>query len=300
VVARRQKVRFYRVEPRLIREDPWPNDDFPRHELSAAIRAREASTDRYVDVGSHIVMGLSGNTRPAYSEWSLYRVRRDELPDEETAGVITPLDLPAPSNLAEGAHLVTFRRNIVGIIGRREAPGRSAIGDYIEALLTDPRRSARLVPLIRPDVMALLTGVELVAATIRVAAGNATAVARASSTLGGAARSLSRQTSAASVEFTLRAGRTRPERREFRRDILQMLRPVRDSAANQVEKLEVEYISEEAGRQIVNLLGDDITVNLDVDMEVQRRSVPAEQAYEAIRQGYNEALAQLNQAIELG
>lgn len=298
--SRRQKVHFYRAEPRLVREAAWPKNEFPMTELATAINTRARSHSRYVDVGYQTFMALAGTTKPAYAEWSLYKVRRDQLPDEETNGRVRPLPLPATSNLAEGAHLVVFRRNIIGVLGRREAPGRGAICGYVEEVLAKSGRSVVLTPIIRPDVMALLTNAVLVSAAVRVTAGNAGAVSQANRTLGGAARDLSREASAESIEFVLRAGRSIRERRNFGRGILRMVRPVRNSASNQVDKLEVTYISEEAGRQVVDLLGDDITVNVEVDAAGGRRSVAAVDAYEAIRAAYREALEQLNQAIQLG
>jgi hypothetical protein len=297
---RRLKVRFYRAEPRRVHDEPWPNDLFPLDEFIDAVTKRAPTDDRYVDVGANSVMATLGTRAPAYMPWSLYRVRRDELPDEEQDGAISQLVLPDTSNLAEGAHIVVFRRNIVGVCRRQESPGRGDICGYAEAVLRGHRRSVLLTPIVRPDVMSLLTHAELVAATIKVTAGNAPALARVNQTLGGAARNLSRASSATTVAITVGAGRTVQDRRNFRRDVLGMLRPVKNEVSERLEKLEVEYISEDAGRQVIDLLGDDISVSAEVDVDAARRGVPPEQAYRAIRDAYSEALEQINVAIQLG
>lgn len=298
---RRMKVRFYLAEPRRVRDAPWPNNQFPASELVEAIEKREGSADRYVEAGGYRMMGLRGTTAPAFMTWSLYKVRHDELPDEEQDGAVGPLDLSDASNLAEGTHIVCFERNIVGVYGRKEAPGRGLIRAYVERVLEDRGRSLQLTPIVRPDVMALLAGAELVTGTLRIAAGNANAVSASSRSLASAARNLTRETSSTSVELTLRAGRSSQERRSFRRELLPIFRRAQGrDQRHRFEKLEVEYISEEAGRQVVDLLGDDITVVQDVEVQASRRSVPPGEGYQAIRDGYNAVVEQLNAALSMG
>jgi len=156
VPSRQLTIRFYLAERRRVTDAPWPNDQFPRQNLRAAIVARAPTDDRYVNAGGYKTMGMAGSQLPAFSAWSLYKVRNDELPDEETAGAIQPLDLPADSNLAEGAHIVRFDRNIVGIYRTYEAPGRGAITRYVERVLEPSHWSLDLLPIPRPDIMGFL------------------------------------------------------------------------------------------------------------------------------------------------
>lgn len=297
------RVRFYRAEPRLTNDKPWPNDEFPRSELRKAVTDRKDSTDRYVRVGYDTLLCVPGEHAPARDAFTFYKVRHDHLPDQERAGEVTRLGLPSDANLAEAAHVVMFDRNIVGICRRLESPGRAVIGHYIDKVLRNhnPKRTVVFAPIVRPDVMQLLQNRELVSATVKVAAGNADAIARASRTAGEATRSLARESSSTAVTFTLHAGRSVQERRAFRQRVLStILGPIHARERPHVEKLEVEYISTDSGRQVINLLGDDISVFAHVELPAGRRFVTPQAGYQAIREAYGEALAELNAALQLG
>jgi hypothetical protein len=298
-------VSFFRAEPRRVRDPEWPEGLYPFHEFAEAVALRAATDDRYVEAAGHTLLGFIGEELPASLAWSIYKVRSDNLPDEERDGAITPLELPEEANLAEGSHVVMFPRNVVGVIapgaGPAAGPGRGAITAYMEKVLEEStKRSIRFTPIPRPEVMSLLDNATLVSARIRIAAGDANAVSAVWDTIGEAARDLARDTSGTSIDITIGAGRAEGNRTAFRRDTLRHLRDLRNEAADRLESLQVSYISEDVGRQVVDLLGDDISVFTEVPLRPDRRGIPADEAHEAIRTGYNAALDQLNRALGLG
>lgn len=298
VAIRRTKIRFFRIEPRLVRDEPWPDGEFPIGELRDDVETRVATGDRYLAAHHENHLALLGAHEPGHSCVSLYRIRDDNLPDQEVDGVVSPLHLDEAANIAEGSHFVFFGRNVVGAVIRRETPSRITSAKVFEQLLAPTKRSAVLLPLVRPDVMDLLEGNDVTAATIRVSAGNAEALSAMSSGLGEASRRLTDRASARAIEIRLTADRGQAAKRAFTSRVLNMVRPVADEPAG-IEALRVDYLSEEAGRQTVNLLGDDITVFRDVQVPTSRRFLTPESAYEAIIDGYNDAIEQLNRSIAL-
>jgi hypothetical protein len=300
VATQQVRIRFFRVQPRRRKDEPWTDGLFPIKELRAEVEHRDKSDDdRYVGIDrdlfiAKVVSFSNGDPAP----FSLYRVRRDRLPNEERHGKILQLELDDESNLAEGTHLIFFERNIVGVCSFKETPGRAAICSYIESIL--PHRSVRLEPILRREAMALLEQADrLLSATVKVVASNADALAQVAPSLTEASHALTQATNSRAVTFTLFAGETDQQQSGFKQSILRTFGRIADDDNAEVETLKVEYISEETGKDVVDLLGDDLSVYADVDFDGARRFVPSTIAHDAIREAFDEGRDDIYAAIEL-
>ena len=92
------------------------------------------------------------------TEWTPYRlrlgkVRRNDLPQVEEHGDLSPLPIPPNSGLAEQTHVCFFPDNIVGFLYNHYAPRLPKLADYLSE--KDPTRCSdlRFEALFRTDIL---------------------------------------------------------------------------------------------------------------------------------------------------
>jgi len=94
----------------------------------------------------------------------LYRVRHDNVPSLETAGVITDLPIGARQNIVEETHLVFLPNNVIGVITSRDGPRVGRLASYLQKQFSI---EVGICPVLDPDTtrtlseMGRVTSVEL-------------------------------------------------------------------------------------------------------------------------------------------
>jgi hypothetical protein len=78
--------------------------------------------------GTELLLEAVASARPHVC---LHRIRRNNLPSEETAGRVQDLSIPAGSGLAEGTHLFFYPRNVVLVLYNHEGPRAGRMSDWL-------------------------------------------------------------------------------------------------------------------------------------------------------------------------
>jgi hypothetical protein len=276
-------------------------------DLGSALKAVEAlpfsNEGRYLELGD-------GNTLCMWPERArglppaarLARIRKRDLPQVEDKGVLSALDIPRSSGLAEQIHFMVFENGIVGCEFNFYGPRPVRVAEYLTTK-APAGGDFYLAPLLRKDVTDQLTAlVEIRTLHIKTKASYSGTLKKMDEDLGTALETLAQRGHADVIEVVLRAGRSR-KKPALKRNLLAFARKVsdRDDARTEMARFVVRGESGETGRvEEVDVLSDFLIAKKWIaTVDDKTRAVSSPSAYAAIYEAYRELKGELHDAAGL-
>lgn len=228
------------------------------------------------------------------------RIRRTGLPQLETAGTITDLDLGVRTGLLEAIHVVFFPNNIVGAEYNHYGPRMSRLGNYFYTKSSHAVPDAAFRPLLRGDAVEQMNRLnEIRELSFNILPSYVEAVSRIDDSLAEAFRATSRILE-------------RPQTRHLylkpipsdRRSLLdRLVNPIKElisdpSTRDGIEKLEVRGKCSDSGRvETIDLLKDYLISPVQiVRMHKRSRALDTNAAFRAINKAYEDSFDQIRSA----
>lgn len=280
-----RKIKFYRL---VVLDEASAPKPYPVLDVLADLRALLGTDDRYLVQGERVTFCVP-EPSPHPPRLRLLNVRRNNLPQIESAGILSPLLLDPESGLAEPIHLVFFDSGVVGsefnFYGAR--PGRFA--EFVRNKSVGPRIAIQ--PLYREDAVRRLDEMQdLRMAQLKVKRGAAALVRRADATLADALDQTERWAAGVDVDLVLRrparSGQSLPER------IRTAFRALAgsDELRSQVTKMRLEGRNPHTGEfEVLDLLEQELVTTRRILRSDERiRALDSNATYEAIQSAYAE------------
>jgi len=286
-----RKIYFYRVNAGFdAAGQPIPYDPTPTlgriHRLGWTPKGRYlVSTD-----GNLIACWVDRNRTP--HRLRVANIRRDSLPHIESAGALTPLQLPVQSGLAEQTHVVFFEDNIVGAEFNFYGPRVSKLSHYFSSKARGiGPNPLTFEPLLRQDVAEQLqrySDIRLL--TLKLRPAHSAWLREANESLWRAFRAASQAGGAEEVEVTLKT--QSHSRRFLPRRMLQVVRRLarRPEFRQEASRAIIKALDAETGRMdTVDLLNDKLIGKRAILQEDDRyRTVNRDSAFAAIEDVHQE------------
>lgn len=144
---------FYRIGPDVPSPATAPRGGFDPRPYLLRIPDVAASEDRYLEAGERVTCCFLDSAAD-HPHLRVANIRRSDLPQIETGGVLAPLGIDEHSGLAEQIHAVLFENNVLGAVFNFYGPRPGRLADYLQRKCGAPPLT--IDALVRPDVMAEL------------------------------------------------------------------------------------------------------------------------------------------------
>jgi hypothetical protein len=285
-----RKIHFYRTY--LGKDDVGRPRVFPTRQVLQHLDSLPFTTQgRYLETGDGNALCSWVDQLQSPARIRLGTVRRNDLPEVETTGAITPLDIAPSSGLVEVVHVVFFSGDIVGADFNFHGPRMSRLGLYlgIKASALVPR--VQFEPLLRQDATNRLQRMrDITLFQLRVRTAYAEELMNADRDLFRAFEAARRLSHAAQMEIILKP---EPHSRNFldratlglaRR--LARRRNLRDEADRFVVK---GFDPTRDGIDVIDVLSDElITTKRITLLNPRTRALDPDSAFSAIESAYQE------------
>jgi hypothetical protein len=228
-------------------------------------------------------------------------IRRGDLPQKETSGILTPLGIPLKAGLAEKIHVVFFENNIAGCDFNYYGPRITKLADYF------PRKARGVAPkmlhfepLLRHDAVERLARVGNIRLfKLKIRPSMLSVVRQANESLGKAFEAALRAGQAEEVEIILRPAPT--SRNGLSKGLAPVISrllgsPMLEDGAT---KFCIEGYNEAEERVKLDLLSDQLIVQRSILRQDSRtRALNQEAAYTAIEDAHEELKGEFPLAAE--
>jgi len=258
------------------------------------------SDDRYLELGERVTSCVV-DRRGTLPRIRLVNIRRSDLPEVETDGVFTPLNIGERSGLAERIHLVFFPNHVVGSEFNFYGPRVGRLAEFLQRKCGAPIHT--FDGLIRPDVIAELDRFgELSMVNLRMRRDSIDTVRHLDESLWEALNSTENWSGAADVELVLRK---RPHSREMLPERL-LLAVRRLAGSDDVRHAAKSFrlsgrIRETGAIGVVDVLSSDLVSTKRILRAGPRlRSLDSADAYASIEDAYQELRAEIGAAGTVG
>lgn len=233
----------------------------------------------------------------------LGKIRRGNLPEVESGGVLEPLDIPDDSGIAEQAHFVFFPNSIVGMLFNFYGPRMASLREYLKATHPDTPATLSIDPLLRQDVLQQLDQLGRIRVfNLKVLRPFLARLEQADESIHEMFRAQAGVGEAEQFQVVLQP---RPYKREWIGNrFLESARRIADLISNdpdareEVTKFKVRGLNTETDSvETVDLLKDRLVAEKQVDVSEERtRALDDRSAYRAIQESYAELEDQLRRA----
>ena len=254
------------------------------------------------DIDGNAVCAIAHSTRQNPS-LRFCRIRRTGLPQLETAGKITDLNLGVSTGLLEAVHVVFFPNNIVGAEYNHYGPRMSRLGNYFYTKSNHVVPDAAFRPLLRGDAAEQMNRLnEIRELTFNILPSYVDEVSRIDDSLAEAFKATSR---ILENPQTLRVY-LKPMSIERRTLLDRLVSPIREfigtpSIREGIEKLEIKGRCSDSGRvETLDLLKDQLisTVQI-VRMNARSRALDTDAAFHAINEAYRDSFDLIQSAASV-
>jgi hypothetical protein len=287
-----RRIYFYRlIDPRGTNIPFQFNVDSVLDEL----RVIAASAGRYDEQGERVTLCIpdAQATRPRLR---VLNVRRTNLPQMESAGVLAPLPLESTAGIADQIHIVFFPSNVIGSEFNFYGPRVTRLADFMRAKRIQPR--TRIVPLFRDDAIRQLDGMrEIRMAHLKLTRGAIGLLRRYDETLAQALDQTAEITGGANVEITVR--RTPRSHESLSGRLRQAFRGLAadPEAKELVKALQIEGRNEDGEFNVVDLIKEELGAVRDVRrVQVRERALDSADAYRVIEETYEDLADEIARA----
>ena len=297
-----RSIQFYRIDIGLDESNlPIPYNPFPAFN---AIQKLITTPDWYEEEidGNALCLVPSAN-QYSYPVARFCRVRRRGLPQLESKGLISDLDIAESQGLLESTHVVFLPDNVIGTEYNHYGPRISRIGSHLRNKSSGEVPRARIGPVFRKDVAKKLDNLqELHLLDMQVVPSAAQIVEQIHQPLGAALRALAAiPQNSLTLQLTLRP--TKAAESSFLSDLLNPLKemlasmPFRQGA----KQLKVEGRPQDARKlELIDLLKDDITAQRNMILLTPRgRALDSNAAFLKIIQTYEELQSEIKESPSL-
>jgi hypothetical protein len=285
-------IRFYRVDAgNSSNGRPKPFNPTPVFEHIEKLKWT-AKTNRYWEENGKVT-GCWVYSTQMPCKVTLGTIRRTDLPQLETQGEVTPLEIPENSGLVEQTHIVFLNENTVGCDINYYGPRISRLPYYLaEKAVGIAPEVLNFNPILRRDVYKQLTKMKfLTMVKLKIRSNYVDQIAAADEYLGRAFDSAIRAGDADEVELVLQASKRRSKGWLSER-ILETTKRLGQNAADRydISKFVVHGYNEEKQKSIeLNLLSDKLIVRRAILRTGSRsRGLNATSAFNAIISAYED------------
>ncbi len=231
---------------------------------------------------------------------ALGTIRRSDLPDLETQGELTPLEIPENSGLVERTHIVFLDDNIVGCDTNFYGPRITRLANYLAEKANGVAPEwITFNPILRQDVYKQLAKVKyLKLVNMRIMAPYAETIAKIDENLAEAFRAAHRAGDADDIEVILQASKA--SKGWLSESLLNTVKQLGRNKELQfdVATFKVHGYSEEQQKSVIlDLLSDKLVIKRAIVRTSSRsRSLNPASAYQAIISAYNEVKGEIRDA----
>lgn len=286
-----RKIHFYRV---VVLDDPGGTSDYDVRPVHEQLTRLLSSDDRYHISGERVTFCVPESGPP--SRLRLFNVRRSDLPQIESHGVLSPLELDSEAGVAEQIHVVFFPDNVIGSEFNFYGPRPNRLAEFLKAKSIGPR--IEIHPLVRDDAIRQLDELqELRMARLKVKRSSIDLVRRTDDTLANVLDQLAEVTGTdidVTMRRTPRTHETLPERiRRAFRDLAGI-----DGIRSQVGAMKIEGRNPRTDAfELIDLLEQEIVGARQVLRSRERSGVlDSEDAYKQIESAYEELKPEIRRA----
>jgi hypothetical protein len=278
---------------------PLPYDPQPALDHIRQLPFRSGADGNYWDGPEDSVTCCWVDNDQAPRRLRLGDIRRRYLPRVEDAGVLTDLQIPRTSGIAEEIHVIFFPENIVGSEFNFYGPRMSRLRRYLAAKTADIAVVPYFEALLRRDVLEKLNNLEDVRLfQLKIRRSWIDTVTQADRDLGAAFDAAARAGQAEEVEIVLKsqAYSRNPIASRLLRTAGRLLRS--DQATNEASRFIVRGQNQETGRvDTLDLLSDKLISSQQIVLANARtRTLDSNSTYAAIRRAYDELNEELLEA----
>jgi len=285
-------IRYYRIEPFGEDRKGWPDDGDVAGKIGRKLA--RAPANPYIRHREQSFIVERHDLDPLHA--SVSTVRHDELPLRELRGHTSALALPNDENLAEPTHVVFFGSRIVALTRGLNTPG------HIVASVVLSKRTGidlQLVPILRPEVEALVVNsVAVTSLDLRVAGNSFDAAAARAGDPVEAVRQMTSRISGAMKATVSVSAYSQQDRWRLRSFLIRQLERGFTSEDG-VQAAKARVIDRDGNAQLVDLLEDQIAHGVTVETESVTRHLDADEVRKLAVESFLEQRAVLTRSIEL-
>lgn len=222
------------------------------------------------------------------------KIKRDDLPQIEHRGNLTPLSIPKESGLAECVHVMFFPENIVGVEYSYDGPKVPRINDYLYVKSKDVCPQIPVFEqLLQPDVIKKLDQMQIVRRfRLKVRESLFSSTEQADEYLGKAFQAARELGDAKEIELILSVGRGRGTLGTKVRDMTKRLLMLKDTSTDLISG-EIKGIDETGRTEIIDLLNAKLVAEKHI---LRNAASNSELYYSAIEAAYQDLKDQLLKA----
>lgn len=287
-----RKVFFYRINVVGDPDGLAPYDVAP---VIAELRSLLRTDDRYLVRQERATFVVPETGSPP--RLRLFNVRRADLPQIESAGVLSPLLLDEQAGVADQIHLVFFPDNVLGSEFNFFGPRAPRLADFLRSKSIGPR--IEIVPLFRDDAVTRLDEMqEIRMGRLRLQRGAGSLLRRVDATLASAFDELEETSGGANVEITLRrVPRSRESLPQRLRNLFGELAST-DGAGEVITAIQLEGRDPETGEfETVDLLEQQlVSTRRILRSDPRSRVLDSNDAYRQIEAAHQDLLAEIRRA----
>jgi|LNFM01.1.fsa_nt_gb hypothetical protein len=230
----------------------------------------------------------------------LANVRRTGLPQQEEAGILAPLGIPATSGIVEPIHVVFFKDNIVGCEFNFYGPRVARLKAYLVAKGGGYCSTIEFSALLRQNAVDDLGRMKsLKSLTLRIHGSYAETLEKADQSLGAAFKA-ARDVGEAGLVTIVLSPEKRSKAAKIADGVSDMVKRVMKlpDIREQAKDFKVTGIDEESGKQLeIDLLSDQFIAKKTVlQTDSRTRAVDSTSAFRAIEEAYTELYDELIKA----
>jgi len=300
-----RSIRFYRVDAG--QNDAGEPLTFSARDSLATLHELVEQGDRYASPPDGRVFSCWVDALNAPQRVRMATIRRSELPEVEDGGLLSPLNIPATSGLAEHVHLVFFTNQILGADFNFFGPRPSRFAWYHNEKTRGKHPPISVDPLLKADVAASLQRMRDVRVLrLKIRRAYVETIRAANSTLGRAFAAAAAAGDAEQVELVL-APRRYSRTESLKSDLLTAVRRLArrsDLTDGDVLAFHVRGENRDSGsiEEVDVLSSQVITRRRIVRLNERTRVLDPDSAYSEIRAAFGELREDIESAsaISLG